>query len=428
MKDVIRRLVSPTVMLGIALSATEAEEVKVPVDISTTQITSGPTNVLEGPTGVSRELAEEENVTSVKPALSSMESYAAWKREIKEEHALSFGLQAIMLYQKARETKVETDDDGASGIYRFNGTWTAFNDDGHIGRLAWRVENRSAFGSFQSPSDLSDAIGIKAVNSGFAYSDTFDTDLSVLNWSQGVEGKYGFAVGRLAFDVYLDAFLFQTFSRAFINRAFVYNATLPTTGIGALGAAAKGFVTENILIGAQIYDANAVSGHFDINTFNQHEWLKALEIAWTPSQSQYKVDRIQFTYWEKDAREEEGVEKGSGWAVSASTQYNENLIPFIRFGHSDGGAAVAAKSAAAVGFEYTVKETHAWSLGAAWSEPTRLADGSEPRDEYVFETSYKVQMTPHISLTPDVQYLLKPANNLDVKSDWVAGLRCIVTL
>jgi len=29
-----------------------------------------------------------------------------------------------------------------------------------------------------------------------------------------------------------------------------------------LGVVAKGFVTDNILIGAQIYDANAVSGEF----------------------------------------------------------------------------------------------------------------------------------------------------------------------
>jgi hypothetical protein len=45
-------------------------------------------------------------------------------------------------------------------------------------------------------------------------------------------------VGRLGFDVYLDAFPFQTFSRGFINRSFILNPTLATTGTGAIGGVA----------------------------------------------------------------------------------------------------------------------------------------------------------------------------------------------
>jgi hypothetical protein len=54
------------------------------------------------------------------------------------------------------------------------------------------------------------------------------------------------------------------------------------------------------------------SGEFDLDTFEEHEWLKAVEIAWTPSVSRYKTDRIQFTHWNKDEREEAGVPEGSG--------------------------------------------------------------------------------------------------------------------
>jgi len=80
----------------------------------------------------------------------------------------------------------------------------------------------------------------------------------VLNWTQGfLDSRVGLAVGRLAFDVYLDAFAFQTFSRGFVNRAFVVNPTLATTGIGSLGAVAKGFVTDSVWVGGHIYDGNA---------------------------------------------------------------------------------------------------------------------------------------------------------------------------
>lgn len=60
------------------------------------------------------------------------------------------------------------------------------------------------------------------------------------------------------------------------------------------------------------------------------------------------------------------------------------------------------------------------------------AAGSEPGpgldDEYVFETSYKVQIWPFLSLTPDLQLLLNPAKNPAESSVWVFGLRAILTL
>ena len=132
--------------------------------------------------------------------------------------------------------------------------------------------------------------------------------------------------------------------------------------------AAKGFVTDNFLIGGQIYDGNAASGEFDLDTFEEHEWLKAVEIAWTPSVSRYKTDRIQLTYWDKDESDKAGLPKGSGWAVSASWQLTDRLIPFTRFGHSDGGAGVAAESAASIGFEFAPRNDQTWSLGAGWGD------------------------------------------------------------
>jgi hypothetical protein len=39
-----------------------------------------------------------------------------------------------------------------------------------------------------------------------------------------------------------------------------------TTGIGALGAVAKGMVTDQFWIGGGLYDANAASGEFDWDT------------------------------------------------------------------------------------------------------------------------------------------------------------------
>ena len=351
-------------------------------------------------------------------------SYFDWKDNLKTEHALSFGLYGYWLYQKASDT-VSQEDEGFGQIYRFLGSYTPYGrDTGHPGRIEWRIEHRSNIGSYLSPSQLGAETGAAALDTGFGYSPAFDTDLAVLNWTQLFNDKTaGIAVGRLAFDAYLDAFPFQTFSRGFLNRGFLLSPTMGTTGIGALGAVAKGFVNDNIWLGGQIYDGNAASGEFDMDTFDQGEWLKAVEIGWTPSIDKRGSDRVQFTWWDKDAREQAGIPAGQGWVVSASMKRG-NWFPFLRFGHSDGGAGVKAKDSASAGFEYTTRPNQAWNLGLGWANPV----AANERDEYVIETSYKFQLLKGFSLLPNVQLLIDPANNPDEDNVWVAGLRGILSL
>jgi hypothetical protein len=385
---------------------------------------SGDVRRFGGPDGVSGDL--ERTYEDKKPALekSPLHSYYDWKERIREEHGFSFGLNSYWLYQKASESLGE-EDDAWGQMYRVQGSWTLFGrGTGYPGKIEYRIEHRSAIGSNLSPSELGSETGAAALNSGFAYSPDFDWDLVVFSWTQVFnEQTAGVALGRLAFDAYLDAFPFQTFSKGFINRAFVLNPTMATTGIGALGAVAKGFVTDQVWIGGQIHDGNAVSGKFDMDTFDEGEWLKALEIGWAPTIDRRQTHRIQFTYWDKDAREKAGVPRGKGWAVSAAWKLDK-LFPFTRFGHSDGGAGVAARDAFSMGFEYTTTPDQAWSLGVGWARPAN----EDLRDESVIETSYKFQLLQSFSLLPGVQLILDPVNNPDEDSVWVVGLRGILTL
>jgi hypothetical protein len=331
------------------------------------------------------------------------------------------------LYQKASESL--TDEDNAFGqIYRIQGSWNLLGrDTGHPGEIQYRFEYRSGVGSYLAPSELSDEIGIAALTTGFAYTPNFDFDLAVINWTQMLNNeRAGVAIGRLAYDSYLDSFAFQTFSRGFINKSFVGNPTLAAPGIGALGVVARGFVIDQLWIGGQVYDANAVSGEFDMDTFNEGEWLKAVEIGITPGFHRHKSDLVQFTYWDKDARQQAGTSPGKGWLVSASWKLDK-FFPFLRLGHSDGGAGALATDAASVGLEYTVRPDQAWSLGFGWARPTRKST-QIVRDEYVFETSYKFQFLRSVSILADVQFLRNPANNLDQDSVTVVGLRGILTL
>jgi porin len=385
-----------------------------------------------GPDGVSGELARNDEKRESKYNFDGMQKafapYFDWKRQLNDDYGVSFGFQYYLLPQYA--TSSRGDNDALGSIFRFQGTWTLFGRDGNNpGRIEWRVENRNNVFGRQSPNDLGRQVGAAALNTGFAYSSSFETDLSVLNWTQGFNNSTaGFAAGRLAFDVYLDAMPFQTFSRGFINRAFVVNPTIPTTGIGAIGAVAKGYVTDQIWIGGQVHDANAASGNFDWDTVKEGEWLSAVEVGWSPSFAARKKQLVQFTYWHKDARTLANTPSGSGWAVSAAYQVNDTYFPFVRFGHSDGGGSVAAGDAFSIGVEITRRFDEIWTIGAGWARPSEQTHGSGLRDEWIIETSYKFQMSKNFSLTPDLQILFNPANNPEKNTIWVAGVRAILVL
>jgi porin len=387
-----------------------------------------------GPEGVTAELkrndADRESIYQFDGLQRNLAPYFDWKRRQQDENGFAMGLQYYLLYQKATASLAGEDDDALGGIFRFQGNWTLFSrDNGNLGRIEYRLESRSNVGGFKAPGSLGGRTGVAALAPGFAYSDNFDLDLSVLNWTQGfAEGKAGYAAGRLAFDVYLDAFPFQTFSRGYLNRSFILNPTLPTTGIGAIGGVVKGFVTDNIWVGAQMHDANAASGDFDWDTVEEGEWLKAIEVGYTPSFGQRKSQLVQFTYWNKDARDMAGTPKGSGWAVSAAWQLNDTYFPFVRFGHSDGGGGVAAEDAISAGLEITRRFDQVWTIGAGWAKPSETTFGPDLDNETVLETSYKFQLSKNFSLTPDVQVIFNPANDPDESSVWVFGVRAILTM
>ena len=387
-----------------------------------------------GPSAVSQELdslnENRDSLYQLDPLQRGFDPWFKWKEGLNDKRKIKLGVNALMLYQhSSADASADNRRHSAGGIYRFQGSWNAYSSsDGNDGKFEWRLETRSDIGGDPSPQQFG-AQYTAALNSGFPYGNNFDTDLAVLNWTQLLnDGQAGIVVGRLAFDAYLDAFAFQSPYRGFLNRSFVFNPTMATTGAGALGAVAKGFFTDQIWLGAQIYDGNASNGEFDLDTFREHEWLKAVEVGWTPNIDRRGTDRIQLTYWEKDARRAQGISAGDGLAISASRQWTDNLLMFVRMGHSDGGAGVAAENAVSLGFEYNPWPDRSWTVGAGWADPSKETHGEQLDDEYVVETSYKLQLTKNFALTPDIQLLLNPAKTPDEDRVWVVGLRAVLTM
>lgn len=63
--------------------------------------------------------------------------YFDWKREVKEDHSVSFGSSLYLLYQKASDSLPGQEDDALGHIFRYQGAWNLFQrDNGNSGRIA----------------------------------------------------------------------------------------------------------------------------------------------------------------------------------------------------------------------------------------------------------------------------------------------------
>jgi hypothetical protein len=78
---------------------------------------------------------------------------------------------------------------------------------------------------------------------------------------------------------------------------------------------------------------------------------------------------------------------------SAAYELNESYFPFVRFGHSNGGAGVAAEDAFSAGMEIRRRFDEIWIIGVGWAKPSESTHGPGLGDEWVFETSYKFQLS-----------------------------------
>jgi porin len=351
-----------------------------------------------------------------------------WKARLKERSGFSFGLNAQMVYAGVSDALGE-EDDAAGGVYRLQGEWALFGrDTGHPGSIVFRIENRSRIGSGIPPASLRGEIGSAATDPVFAYSDNFGTDFSVLAWQQlFADKRAGFAVGLLDFSAYLDAMYYQTLSRGFLNRSFILAPTLATTGVGALGAVGKGMIGESFWVGAGFYDANAVSGDPSFDTWDSGELLKHVELGWSPGFSRRATDRVQLTWWQKDRLADKGTPSGSGWLLSWSWNFEDRWVPFVRAGWSDGGGGALAERSLSGGFSWRMAFQDWLTVGVGVNKPSEETHGDDLGTEKVVEASYLWQLTANTSLTPDLQLILDPANNLEEDTIWTAGVRLRLT-
>jgi porin len=339
------------------------------------------------------------------------------KKALEERTGLTYGLDNQTQY-------LATDSDrspsvAASNVTRFYGVWTATGrgtpDDG---ALVFKVEYRTALGNKISTQALGPSLGYAGVFSS-TYSDA-GAVLTNLYWRQHFAGgRGGFVVGQVDPYDYVNVNSLSSPWTAFTNLAFEQQPTLPAPPQG-LGAAARWRLDENWQVLAGFADANADPSEpweSAKDFFDEFETFKHVAIGWAPDWASRYDETLQLTIWQIDERTEAGVEDGYGAAFTASGR-RDKWRPFLRFGYAKDAGAVLER-AVSIGTGYDARGGKDLAgLGVSWG---RAPDNS--RDQYTAEAFYRYDMTDFLQLTPEIQYVVNPANDPATDDILVLGFR-----
>jgi len=220
-----------------------------------------------------------------------------------------------------------------------------------------------------------------------------------------------------------DAGRFVSDNYAYLSPAFsdTLPMALPAPGLGVLAVV---YPHGEWYVMAGLHDANGSRTSGDPSGFfREREYFTALEVGFDPNHGRDRAGHYHLTFWHVDEREDAAVESGHGVAVTLEQEFGRKpaIVPFLRYAWADGGGrAVRQNLSVGVGFEAPFGQNDdLLAVGGSWGQPVdrRL------RDQYVLETFYRVHLTPHLHLSPDLQVIFRPSKAPREDIIAVLGLR-----
>ncbi len=312
------------------------------------------------------------------------------------------------------------DTSAAGGLFQVNIRYKPLNQNReYSGALNFRVENRHNY-TDTSLHDFGGEVG-SAIPTVYAFND-MKWGVIQLYWEQSLTEDFKFIVGRLQPIAYIDSYAFVSPFTSFLNQSFSWAPTMaiPASGFGVAGGT---MLDENIYLTASLSDANADNTKAGFDTFFQdREYFKHVEFGFIKSLKERTKNNIHMTLWHSDEREKANKSSAWGVGVSGSWEFEKNLVPFIRASYSDGDIiALSHMISTGIGYQFDPKSQLA--LGVSWGKPN-----SGNREQISSEIFYRMNISKNLQVTPDIQYIKNPSDNLNTDSIFLAGLRLRVLL
>jgi len=377
-----------------------------------------------GPDQVERLLDDDNEDKESFFELGFIQPYFDFKKKLKERTGFGYGLDYTAAYFSASQSPGEKS--AGSGMVRLYASWELIGKgEENRGALNFKVDHRHKYG----------AIPVAAFGSELGYAGaimgTFnDEGLRLTNfyWRQWfLDRRIALVAGLLDPTDYLDIYMLASPWQHYTNFMFsTGSSAMYIPNDATLGVAAATYLSDHIYVLAGIVDNNSdpTKPLQSFETFfSKHQYFKSVEVGWVSSRDRQFFDNIHLTYWHSDGSEQNSASGGWGLSFSGTYLIQDKIMPFVRGGYTnDGGTLLQKAVSAGVGYQPD------WAgslLGAAigWGEVNESTFESDLDNQITLEVFYRVQVSAHIAITPDMQYLINPALNPDASAIFLWGIR-----
>jgi hypothetical protein len=332
---------------------------------------------------------------------------------IRRDPGEKFGLEIGMAYTAlSQQVGGETSQKhGFSGDIDIFGRWKFHQSAASTHIIGFSLEQRHKWSKIP-PSDLNHYLDM--INHTTRAFNTYNAALVELWWEQQFHhDTAGFRVGKIDITSVMDNYAFESQNLFFLNTVFTGHPgwAEPANGLG--GAFGLG-LTEHLYSSFALIDTNGSNTRSGFSTFGRGQYFTAIELGYRAMLRNTDKDNYHIFFWHADARPEYAIKSDQGMSLTLQKNIDEKYIPFFRVDINRGKAS-EYKQLIITGIGiYSPFNQPASLLGIAVSQgkSTDIDYGTEN----VIETFYRIQVTPYLQVTPDLQFIrFKPPTS---KKQW----------
>lgn len=346
-----------------------------------------------------------------------LKPYYKTRQYVSDEFHLDIGAAHTLIYQGSFGNR----DESTTGVSNFDffGEWRLIEDEtlgeGAAGFLLRDRRNFTDAGSAEFSAGLG---SVWSVNDTNTVDDT--TALIQLWWKQRLaDDAIALTVGKIDQGVYFNRNRYAgSDKKQFMSQPMATNRARNFPGNG-LGANLEIIPADWFYVSTGFGDANGDNLTSGFNSVGDGEFLWAFEAGWTPEFDDLGKGVYRFTVHHLDATDTQ--KEGWGLSLSFDQDFGDTFAGFARYSISD-DEHHPVEQVLAGGFVIRDPFGHPgdmFGIGSSWSRPT----ASDDRDQYALELFYRLKLSRHIEVTPDIQFIFDPAENNESDPVVVLGMR-----
>jgi porin len=336
-----------------------------------------------------------------------------------EWQSLKVGLTYTLLNEYAVDTPPGVRHNQASGRFDLSSAMPLYNGESTAGSFSLLVRGSTNIGISQQ-FNLSDALGSTTlINCLSGFGAARPISLNLLYYRQDfLRKRLSFYVGKIHPNQHITLSMFNNDERnQFLNGMNDGSIAVPSDGAWTGGAAMEIQATRHVYVHAVTADTEG-SQQGNIKTLEDMKYMNAVELGWFSGWPGNKNHVYRVTFWRDDTKSQGS---GHGAEIEFDHEFANGLVPFGRFGYAT-STGTTLRMANGVGLADTHPFGRRGDMLAASLTFTRPSDLSKPH-ENIFEFFYRLRLTQHSEIGPDVQVLVHPSNRPALHSTVILNTR-----